>query len=152
MGEESKNLQKYFETISSGTQKALKIATTARQKGFDPETKVDIPIAKNMAERVMGLISTVAPQLSGSNMVERIMELEKEYSPLDWRVGFKIAAEVAKEKFAKFESKKEAVEVGIRTGFTYLTGGIVSAPLEGFVDAMEYIFNKFAFSVTVMFY
>lgn len=131
----SEKLQKYFESIETETLKALKIATAARQMGFDPEKKVDIPIAKNMAERVLGLISAVAPQLSNSNIVQRIVELEKEYSPLDWRVGFKIAEEVAKEKFCKFNSKKEALEVGIRTGFTYLTGGIVSAPLEGFVEA-----------------
>ncbi len=131
---ESKNLQKYFESVESQTNKALKIATSARQKGFDPEDKVDIPIAKNMAERVLGLVSAVAPALLNSNIVERIEELEKEFSPLDWRVAFKIAAEVALEKFCKFESKKEAVEIGIRTGFMYLTGGIVSAPLEGLVE------------------
>jgi len=130
----SKKLQKYFESIENQTLKALKIANTCRAKGFDPELDVNIPIAKNMAERVLGLISTVAPKLSESNIVSRIMELEKEYGALDWRVGFKVAAEVAQEKFCKFDSKKEALEIGIRTGFTYLTGGVVSAPLEGFVE------------------
>ena len=32
-----------------------------------------------MAERVMGLISTVAPQIKDSDLVERILKLEKEY-------------------------------------------------------------------------
>jgi DNA polymerase II large subunit len=143
----SPKLQKYFETVEAETMHALEIATKAREKKFDPEEKVDIPIAKNMAERVLGLISTVAPQLQNSNLVHRVMEFEKMYAPLDWRVGFKIAEEVAQEKFCKFSSKKEATEIGIRTGFTYLTGGIVSAPLEGFVginikkrkDGKEYV-------------
>jgi len=130
----SKKLQNYFKDIDERTQKALKLATAAREKGFDPEKHVDIPIAKNMAERVLGLISDLAPDLKNSNMVNRIIELEEKYSPLDWRVGFEIAAEVAKQKFCTFETKKEAVEIGIRTGFIYLTGGIVSAPLEGFVE------------------
>ncbi|MFT4303293.1 MAG: DNA polymerase II large subunit [Candidatus Woesearchaeota archaeon] len=149
---ESKKISKYFESLENETLKALRIATTARMKGFDPEKKVDIPIAKNMAERVIGLISAVAPQIQNSNIITRIVELEKEYNPLDWRVGFKIAAEVAQEKFCKFEDRKEAIEVGIRTGFTYLTGGIVSAPLEGFVeikikkraDGKEYLVSCYA--------
>jgi DNA polymerase II large subunit len=148
----TKRLKKYFDNIEQETNKALKLANIARAKGFDPEMKVDIPIAKNMAERVLGLISAVAPKLSDSNIVDRIVELEKEYSPLDWRVGFKIAVDVAKEKFCKFDTKKDALEIGIRTGFTYLTGGIVSAPLEGFVgvkikkrsDGKEYIATIYA--------
>ncbi|MFT4343444.1 MAG: DNA polymerase II large subunit [Candidatus Woesearchaeota archaeon] len=130
----SKRLQKYFDDIETNVLRSLSIAENARKQGFDPETKVDIPIAKNMAERVIGLISDVAPKLKDSKIVSRIVELEKTYGALDWRVGFIIAAEVAQQKFCEFETKKEAVEIGIRTGFTYLTGGIVSAPLEGFVE------------------
>ena len=63
---------------------------------------------------------------------KRIQELEKEYGAQDWRVALKIALEVAQEKFCKFKDKKEALEIGIRTGFAYQTGGIVAAPLEGF--------------------
>jgi DNA polymerase II large subunit len=148
----TEKLKIYFESIEKETTRALKIATSARIKGFDPENKVDIPIAKNMAERVLGLISAVAPELSSTTIVQRIVELENDYSPLDWRVGFKIAAEVALEKFCKFKSKKDALEIGIRTGFTYLTGGIVSAPLEGFVgvkikkrsDGKEYVSAVYA--------
>jgi DNA polymerase II large subunit len=130
----SKKLKHYFESIQRETERILKICSAARSMGFDPENRVDIPIAKNMAERVLNLVSAVAPALLDSGIADRIIELENEYSPMDWRVGFKIGEEVAKEKFCKFSSKKEAAEVGIRTGFTYLTGGIVSAPLEGFVE------------------
>ena len=66
---------------------------------------VIIPIAKNMAERVIGLIAAVAPQLRNSNITQRIIELEKKYAPLDWRVGFIIAAEVAQQIFCKFLHK-----------------------------------------------
>jgi DNA polymerase II large subunit len=87
-----------------------------------------------MAERVEGLISDKAPQIVGSGIIKRINQLEEGLGTLDWRVGFKIAEEVAKEKFCKFKDKKEAIEIGIRVGFAYLTIGIVSAPLEGFVE------------------
>lgn len=130
----SKQIQEYFNAIEEQVNSCYSIANAARAKGFDPEEKVDIRLARNMAERVEGLIGVVAPQLIGSGVQERIMELEKEYAPLDWRVALKIALDVAQEKFCTFPDKKTAYEVGIRTGFAYSTGGIVSAPLEGLIE------------------
>ena len=130
----SKEVENYFKQLQKEVDKAYDKATLARKKGLDPEQKVDIPLARNMAERVEGLISDSAPQIVGSGIIKRINQLESEHGVLDWRVGFRIAEEVAKEKFCKFKDKKEAMEVGIRVGFAYLTIGIVSAPLEGFVE------------------
>ena len=130
----SATMQNYFEEIEKKTLSAFAIASKARSQGWDPERKVDIPIAKNMAERVEGLISAVETRMVGSKMTTRIQELEKEYAPMDWRVGFRIAEEIAKQQFCSFATQKEAMEIGIRTGFAYLTGGIVSAPLEGFIE------------------
>ncbi|MFC1728517.1 DNA polymerase II large subunit, partial [Nanoarchaeota archaeon] len=132
--EQSESIKKYFESIHQEVKKSYEVAGKARAKGFDPEDEVNIPLANTMAERVEGLISTVAPQLVGVGVPERIKKLEEKYQPLSWEVALIIAEEVANEKFCKFESKKEAMEVGIRTGFAYHTVGIVSAPLEGIVD------------------
>ncbi len=132
--EASQEMESYFNEIDESVKSCYEIANNARKKGFEPERIVDIKLAKNMAERVEGLISAVAPQLVKSGMTERIMELEKEYNPLDWRVALKIAEEVANENFCKFNDIKEAMEVGIRVGFAYHTSGIVAAPLEGFVE------------------
>src|SRR3989338_2816069 len=131
---ESKEMQKYFESIEVQLNAAYKVANEARKKGYDPEEKVDIPLAHDMAERVEGLISAVTPKLLGSGMIKRIRELEKEHGALAWEVALKIAEEVAQEKFCKFSDRKEAMETGIRVGFAYHTLGIVSAPLEGFVE------------------
>ncbi len=125
-------MKKYFEELERETFAAYKLASKARNKGYDPHTKPEIVLAKNLAQRVIGLISVVAPQLQGPGAIKRIGELEKKYGVLDWRVAFQIALEVAQEKFCKFKDKKEAMEVGIRTGFAYVTLGAVSAPLEGF--------------------
>ena len=148
----SPEIKKYFKSINDEVKRSYDLANTARKKGFDPDDKVSIPLANNMAERVVGLISVLSPQIENSKVPERIIELEKEYGQLDWRVGFKIAEEVAKEKFCKFKDKKEAMEVGIRVGFAYLTLGIVSAPLEGFIglkikkrrDGKEYLSLQYA--------
>ncbi len=148
----SPQIQEYFDRIGKGIQEAYDLAKAARKKGLDPELEVSILLAKNMAERVVGLISVVAPQVTDSKLTQRITELEKEYGLLDWRVGFKIAEEVAQEKHCKFKDKQEAMEVGIRVGFAYLTLGIVSAPLEGFIglkikkrkDGKEYFALQYA--------
>ncbi len=130
----SKDMEKYFEEIETNVKKGYEIANTAKSKGFDPDEKVKVPLAKNMAERVEGLISAVAPEIIGKGVVERIVELEKDYSSQDWRIAFIIAAEVASEKFCKFETKQKAIETGIRIGFSYVTVGVVSSPLEGLTE------------------
>ena len=125
-------IQSYFDELNRKTQECFEIATRARMKGIDPCSFVEIKLAKNMAERVVGLISSVAPQIENSGVVERIVDLEKQYGALDWRVAFVIAREIAEQKFCKFKLPLEAIEVGIRTGFAYVTVGVVSSPLEGF--------------------
>lgn len=127
-------IENYFATIDSYLENAYKIAKEARSKGYDPKLDVEMPLAKEISQRVEGLISVFTPQILKSGVAERIQELESEFEKLDWRVGLQIAYEVAQEKFCKFESKKEAMETGIRVGFAYITLGVISAPLEGFID------------------
>ncbi len=126
--------EEYFRGIEEQCQKEFQFASLARRAGCDPEQIVEISLAKNMAERVVGLISVIAPQIKNSGVVERIIELEKEYGALDWRVSLLIALEVAQGKFCGFADKKEAIEVGIRTGFAYSTVGVVSSPLDGLIN------------------
>jgi DNA polymerase II large subunit len=132
----SEAMSKYFEDLTIETTRAYELAGRARAQGFDPEEKVDIPLARNMAERVEGLVSAAAPQLVGKGIPQRIQELETKYGVNDLRVSCSIAEDVAREKFCVFKDKKEAMEVGIRVGFAYDTNGIVSAPLEGFVELL----------------
>lgn len=127
-------MQGYFNALQKRCTKEFEIATAARKKGYDPDDKVEVQLASNMAERVVGLMSVVAPQIVGSGTVERIIELEKQYGSLDWRVALQIALEVAQEKFCKFKDKKEAIEVGVRIGFAYGTVGVVSSPIEGLIS------------------
>ncbi len=126
-------LDSYFADIEKKLKEVYEVANAARAKGLDPKPKVEIPAARSMAERVEGLISAIAPQIVGQGMPQRIEELEKKYGSLDWRISLIIAEEIAKEKFCKFESKKEAMEIGIRVGFAYHTLGTVASPLEGFI-------------------
>jgi len=126
------NTQDYFKMIEKKTKEVYAVAEEARKKNLDPVSKVEIPLAKSLAEKVVGLISAVYPQMENSGITERMLELEKEYGKLDQMVAFKIAEEVAKQKFCKFASLLEAIEAGIRVGFAYMTLGVVSSPIEGF--------------------
>ena len=95
----SPDIEKYFKEIERKVKAAYDIASKSKKEGYDPEDKVDIPLAKNMAERVEGLIAAVAPQIADKGMVKKIFSLEEKYGKLDWRVALSIALEVAQEKF-----------------------------------------------------
>jgi DNA polymerase II large subunit len=124
--------QTYFQDLKKEVDKIYEVANLARAKGYDPVNKVEIPLAMSMAEKVEGLISTIYPQMEHSGIAQRILELEKEYGKLDATVVFKIAEEVSKQKFCKFDNLLQSMEAGIRIGFAYTTLGVVSSPIEGF--------------------
>ncbi|MBN2368634.1 DNA polymerase II large subunit [Candidatus Woesearchaeota archaeon] len=130
----SEKTQEYFRKIEEEVGSAYKLCNEARKKGYDPDNKVDIPLVKGIAQRVEGLISAVVPEIMGSGVAERIHKLEKEFGLLDWRVALKIAEEVASENFFKFSTKEKALETGVRVGLAYITLGVISAPLEGFIE------------------
>ncbi len=123
--------KKYFDSLDKGIEKAYEIAEASRKKNRDPESKVDIPIAEDLAARVEGLVSMIFPDFMGSGLKEGIRELEAKYGKNDERVSLSSSEMVAKEKFCKFESKEKAIEAGLRVGLAYLTLGVVTAPLEG---------------------
>lgn len=125
-------IETHFSSIDEGVKKAFAVAEQARAQGLDPVSKVEIPIATSLAEKAVGLVSVIYPQLNTPALVQRVLELEKEYGPLEISVSFKIAEEVARQTFCSFENLLQAIDAGIRVGFAYTTLGVVSSPLEGF--------------------
>jgi len=130
----SLRVENIFSQINKDVIACYDLANRTKLLGYDPDDSVKIPLARNMAERVEGLISSVAPEVLGKGILARIQELEQQYGSQDWKVALVIAEEVAKEKFCQFSDKKRAIEIGIRTGFAYVTVGVVSSPLEGFIE------------------
>jgi len=124
--------EKYFQNFKKEVDRVYLMANEARAKGYDPVDEVEIPLAMSMAEKVVGLISTIYPQMLNSKIASRILDLEKEYGKLDPTVVFKIAEEVSDQKFCKFNSILECIDAGIRVGFCYITLGVVSSPIEGY--------------------
>ncbi len=129
------NTEEYFETIEEETEKAFDLAEEAREQARDPEKRVDIPVAKDLAQKASSLvIAAKFPELEDQGVAERIRELEEEFGKNDERVSFEIAREIAEEKFTEFDSLERACDAGIRVGVSYMTGGITTAPLEGIGD------------------
>ncbi|MCJ7450528.1 MAG: DNA polymerase II large subunit [Candidatus Nanohaloarchaeota archaeon QJJ-9] len=129
------DFESYFERIEEETDSAYKKAERARNQGRDPEKKVDIPVAKDLAAKAEGLITaSMFPDLEGEGVKDRIRELEDKYNKNDERVALEIGKEIAENKFYSFDSKEEAVDAGLRVGLAYMTGGIVTAPLEGIAE------------------
>ncbi len=127
-------MNEYFKKIEEEVKRSYERAGEARKKGLDPVAEVEVPIANSLAERVVGLISILYPQILDKKIVNRILDLEKEYGSLDPAIALTIAEEIAKEKYCKFTSHIEAMEAGIRVALGYLTLGYVSSPIEGFIQ------------------
>ena len=129
------NTEKYFNGIREKTEKAYDIAEEARSQSKDPEDRVDIPVAEDLAEKASSLvIAAQFPELEDQGVAERIRELEDEYGKNDERVSFSIAREIAEGEFHEFDDLERACEAGVRVGVSYMTGGITTAPLEGIGD------------------
>jgi len=122
----------YFETLEEGTAQAYEVAKQARKKGHDIETEPEIPLAKNLAERVEGLVGP-------PGVAAHIKELEEEGMSRE-EVAFQVAKEiVTSDEVMKadpgnkdqYKIKEEAADQAVRTALSILTEGVVAAPLEG---------------------
>ncbi len=128
------DVDRYFDSLAEEVDYAYLIANAARASGLDPAKKVEIPLATSLAERAVGLISTIYSQINTPELVQRILSLEDQYGKLDPAICLKIAEEIAQQKFCNFESPLQAIDAGIRIGMAYITLGVVSSPIEGFTE------------------
>jgi DNA polymerase II large subunit len=128
------NINEYFKNLQDKVRICYSVAEEAKEKGLDPLSKVEIPIATSLAEKVTGLISTIYPQIADTKISKRIIHLEKEHGALNPAVALYIAGEIAKGKFCKFKNSLEAIDAAIRVGMAYMTLGVVSSPIEGFTS------------------
>ncbi|MEF8848096.1 MAG: DNA polymerase II large subunit [Candidatus Thermoplasmatota archaeon] len=119
----STEIKNYFEKLQNRIDEEYKIATEARKKGLDPEKKVEIPQALDLAARVEELVGPkgVAPEIR--EVTKKIGNREK--------VSLEIAKKIAGGNEDKFKSAEEALDQAVRTSLAILTEGVLVAPLEG---------------------
>lgn len=115
-------IRKYHDLLLTELERLYRIAELARQKGLDPELRVEIPVAKNMAERVEKLMGV-------NGLAERIIELEERGVSREI-ICFKVAEEILDGKFGEM-GVEEAIDKAVRTAVAIMTEGVVAAPIEG---------------------
>src|SRR3972149_6384553 len=112
----------YFNNLESELNRAINLANRARANGADPSPTIEIPIAKDLADRVEKLIGV-------EGVAKRLRELESTMSREE--ASLQLGFEVASGKIKQFESKKDAIEAAVRISMAVLTEGVVAAPIEG---------------------
>lgn len=115
----------YFKYLEDETNKLYEIANEARSKGLDVQLETEIPLAKDLAERVEGL---VGPE----GVAKRIKQLESEDMDREG-LAFEIAAEIASQPLEVEDmlEREKLTDQALRTALAILTEGVVAAPLEG---------------------
>ena len=123
----SEEMQKYFLELQKNIDACYDISEKARKKGLDPEKKVEIPQARDLADRVEQLVGPKNISIEIRKTTKKIKDREL--------VSIQIAKQIAKniEKY-NFKTREQALDQAIRTGLAILTEGVLVAPLEGIVD------------------
>ena len=118
----SEEMERYFAALEARMRREYELARLCRERGVDPETRVEIPPAIDLAARVEELVGP-------KGVADRIRELAKTKNREE--LSLIVAKECAAGKFGVFDDKVKALDQGIRTGLAILTEGILVAPLEG---------------------
>jgi DNA polymerase II large subunit len=119
--------ERYFERIESGLDEAIETAEEARERGGDPTPEIEIPVAKDMADRVENILGI-------EGVAERVRELEGEMSREE--AALELAADFAAGRVGDYETQAGTIEGAVRTAVALLTEGVVAAPIEG-IDRVE---------------
>ncbi len=115
-------MQAYFKSLESELARAIDLGNRARANGADPKPEIEIPIAKDLADRVEKLLAI-------EGVAKRLRELENTMSREE--AALQVSLEVAKGEIKSFDSKRDAIEAAVRVGMAVLTEGVVAAPIEG---------------------
>ncbi len=121
----------YFRRLESEVEAAFERAAAARSKGRDPSEEVEIPIARDMADRVQNLLDI-------PGVADRIRELEAEMSREE--AALALASDFADGTVGNAAGPAETIEQAVRTAVALLTEGVVAAPIEG-IDGVDVLTN-----------
>ncbi|QDX40273.1 DNA polymerase II large subunit [Salarchaeum sp. JOR-1] len=121
----------YFERLESQLDEAFDLAERAKQQGGDPEPEVEIPVAKDMADRVENILGI-------DGVAERVRELEGEMSREE--AALELTEDFVEGTVGDYETDAGKVEGAVRTAVALLTEGVVAAPIEG-IDRVEVLEN-----------
>ena len=123
--------EEYFGRLERELDEALDVANTARERGGDPATEVEIPVAKDMADRVENILGI-------DGVAERVRELEGQMSREE--AALELVEDFVEGNVGEYDTREGKVEGAVRTAVALLTEGVVAAPIEG-IDRVELLEN-----------
>ncbi|MFB6135980.1 MAG: DNA polymerase II large subunit [Halobacteriaceae archaeon] len=132
----------YFERIEDELGTALDVAGEAKRRGDDPRPEVEIPVAKDMADRVENILGI-------DGVAERVRELEGELSREE--AALELVADFVEGTVGDYDTRAGKVEGAVRTAVALLTEGVVAAPIEG-IDRVELLENDDGTEFVSVFY
>ncbi|MCD2199001.1 DNA polymerase II large subunit [Halobacterium sp. KA-4] len=117
----------YFASLEAGLDEAFDVAERAKRRGEDPKPEVEIPVAKDMADRVENILGI-------DGVAERVRDLEGEMSREE--AALELVEDFVEGRVGDYDTKAGKVEGAVRTAVALLTEGVVAAPIEG-IDRVE---------------
>ncbi|MES3517685.1 MAG: DNA-directed DNA polymerase II large subunit [Natronomonas sp.] len=123
----------YFEELESDLDAALDVARAARKRGDDPTDDVEIPIARDMADRVENILGI-------DGVAERVREMEADPDISREEAALALTKAFADGGVGDYETRAGKIEGAVRTAVALLTEGVVAAPIEG-IDRVEILEN-----------
>ena len=123
--------ERYFARIEERLDEAWDVAETAKEQGRDPEPEIEIPIARDMADRVENILGI-------DGVAERVRDLEGEMSREE--AALELVTDFVDGNVGDYDSREGKIEGAVRTAVALLTEGVVAAPIEG-IDRVELLEN-----------
>jgi DNA polymerase large subunit len=123
--------ERYFERIEADLDAAFDRAERAKRQGHDPEQDVEIPVARDMADRVENILGI-------DGVAERVRDLEGEMSREE--AALELVTDFVEGTVGDYDGRAGKVEGAVRTAVALLTEGVVAAPIEG-IDRVEILEN-----------
>ena len=123
--------ERYFERIEADLDAAFDRAERAKRTGHDPEPEVEIPVARDMADRVENILGI-------AGVAERVRDLEGEMSREE--AALELVTDFVAGTVGDYDGRAGKIEGAVRTAVALLTEGVVAAPIEG-IDRVEILEN-----------
>ncbi|PSQ35255.1 DNA polymerase II large subunit, partial [Halobacteriales archaeon SW_10_66_29] len=123
--------ERYFERLEAGLDEAFAVANAARERGGDPTPEVEIPVARDMADRVENILGI-------DGVAERVRDLEGEMSREE--AALELVSDFVEGSVGDYDTRAGKIEGSVRTAVALLTEGVVAAPIEG-IDRVELLEN-----------
>jgi len=121
----------YFERIEDRLDEAFDRAERARSRGADPTEEVEIPVARDMADRVENILGI-------DGVAERVRELDGQMSREE--AALALVTDFVEGAVGDYDTDAGKIEGAVRTAVALLTEGVVAAPIEG-IDRVEVLAN-----------